>query len=387
MSYIARQAEKSLIEALKSPKVLMILGARQTGKTTLVQHALAGRNALSLNLDVDVDKNRLLAASKLSPHEALASLGSPKILVIDEAQRLPEVSRIVKGWYDVGLPVKIILLGSSSLNLLDQSAESLTGRNEKIFLTPLLFREILTTQVWYSKVFSDEQLQTQFAEQINSGLLQTMIYGSYPEIVTGAGKARLINNLVSDYLLKDILQLGLVKTPELIKKLLTLLAYQIGAEVSVNELASNSGISRVTVERYLDLLEQTFVIFRLPAFSTNPRKEIAKSVKIFFWDIGIRNALLGELSLNPLRPDIGMLWENWAIAELAKQNLQSGQDQRFYFWRSRAGSEVDLIVKKNERLRAFEMKWSGKKGPAKAFTERYQIPVDVIESSHPLVTL
>lgn len=387
MNYIPRQAEKGLIEALKSPKVLMILGARQTGKTTLVQHALVGRNALSLNLDVDVDKNRLLAASKLSPHEALASLGSPEILVIDEAQRLPEVGRIVKGWYDVGLPVKIILLGSSSLNLLDQSAESLTGRNEKIFLTPLVFREILTTQVWHSKVFSDEQLQTQFAEQINSVLLQTMIYGSYPEIIGSADKARLINNLVSDYLLKDILQLGLVKTPELIKKLLILLAYQIGVEVSVNELASNLGISRVTVERYLDLLEQTFVIFRLPAFSTNPRKEIAKSAKIFFWDIGIRNALLGELSLNPLRPDIGMLWENWAIAELAKQNLQSGQDQRFYFWRSRAGSEVDLIVKRNEGLKAFEMKWSGKKGPTKAFTERYQITVDVIESSHPLIAL
>lgn len=387
MNYIPRQAEKSLMEALKSPKILMILGARQAGKTTLVQHALVGRNTLSLNLDVDVDKKRLLGASKLSPREALVSLGSPEILVVDEAQRLPEVGRIVKGWYDVDLPVKIILLGSSSLNLLDQSAESLTGRNEKIFLTPLLFREILTAQVWYSEIFSDAQLQAQFAEQINSVLLQTMIYGSYPEIIGSADKAGLINNLVSDYLLKDILQLGLVKTPELIKKLLTLLAYQIGAEVSVNELASNLGISRVTVGRYLDLLEQTFVIFRLPAFSTNPRKEIAKSTKIFFWDTGIRNALLGELNLNPLRPDIGKLWENWVIAELAKQNLHGGQDQRFYFWRSRAGSEVDLIVKNNEKLRAFEMKWSGKKGPAKAFTERYQIPVDVIESSHPLITL
>lgn len=387
MDYIPRFAQAYFEKLLESSKVIMVLGARQVGKTTLVQYVLKGRSVFFLNLDIEIDKQRFLAASKISPPEAMKSFGMPEILVIDEAQRLVETGRIIKGWYDARISTKMVLLGSSSLNILSQSAESLTGRNVKLFLTPLLFKEILSSQDWHSPVFSWDKLQKQFPEQIKTVLLQTLVFGNYPGTVTTSEKSQYLTNLVSDYLLKDILQLGLVKNPDVIKRLLMLLAYQISSEVSVNELANNLNLSRVTVDRYLDLLEHTFVIFRLPAFSTNPRKEIAKSSKIYFWDTGVRNALLNELSVNPLRSDIGALWENWVVAEVAKENIQTGAKRSLYFWRSRAGSEVDLVVKDGEKIRAFEIKWlSYRKAGIRAFTDRYGVDVKVITSNFPIIS-
>jgi hypothetical protein len=297
------------------------------------------------------------------------------------------VGRLVKGWYDVHLPVKVVLLGSSSLDLINRSAESLTGRNDKLYLPPLLFREIVAAQEWYSPVYTPDQLQTQFAPQVQTLLLQSMVFGSYPEATLTADKPRYLANLAADYLFKDVLQLGLVKTPDLIRRLLMLLAHQVGAEVSVNELSVALGISRATVERYLELLEETFVLFRLPAFSSNPRKEITKSQKVYFWDTGIRNALLNEYSLNPLRSDIGKLWENWVIAELAKQNLLAGRRASLYFWRSRAGSEVDLVVQEGAALRAYEAKWSPQRVRTRSFTEQYQVEVETLDHTRPLVML
>lgn len=387
MQYIQRDAQGYLEKMLRSSKVVMVLGARQVGKTTLVQQTLKSRNALFLNLDIEVEKQRFLASATLPPQDAILSFGNPDILVVDEAQRVPETGRIVKGWYDARVPVKLVLLGSSSLNLLDQSAESLTGRNVKLFLTPLLFGEILTSQSWYSPVFVLDQLQEQFPNQIKTLLLQTLIFGSYPEAVTTADKPQYLTNLVSDYLLKDILQLGLIKTPDMIRRLLLLLAYQVGSEVSVNEVANSLNISRVTVERYLDLLERTFVIFKLPAFSTNPRKEISKNCKIFFWDTGVRNALLNDLVVNPLRSDIGKLWENFVVAEFAKQNLLSGSRKNLYFWRSRSGSEIDLVIKEGEGVKAYEIKWSGKKVATRAFSQRYGVAVEIINSNRPIIKL
>lgn len=387
MEYIPRLAEGRLEKLLKSGKIIIILGARQTGKTTLVKYLLKDKRALFLNLDIAVDQQRLLAASVLSPQEAWQSLGGPDYLVVDEAQRLAATGRIVKGWYDAALPLKIILLGSSSLNLLDQAAESLTGRNIKYHLTPLLFAEIVAKQSWYSSAFSPEELQSNFPEQIKALLLPSLVYGSYPEAVTTTEKVQYLSNLTSDYLLKDVLQQGLVRSPEVIRRLLSLLAHQAGSVVSTNELAKNLSISRATVDRYLDLLEQTFVIFRLPAFSTNPRKEIAKSAKIFFYDTGIRNALLNEYNVSSLRPDIGKLWENWVVAELAKQNLQTGSTKNLYFWRSKSGSEIDLVIREGEALKAFEIKWSAGNVSTKAFSESYRIKVEVIDSSRPLIAI
>jgi len=381
--YIKRIAEIRLTEILKGKKIGIILGARQVGKTTLVQHALAGRKATFLNFDVEIDKQRFIAASVLPPLDAVRSLGTPEILVIDEAQRYPDTARIIKGWYDTNTPMKILLLGSSSLNILSQSAESLTGRNEKLPLPPCVFEEALRSQSWYSDAYTSDILCKQFPQPLRIFLLDCLAYGLYPEVVTIPEKQTLLRNLSADYLWKDILQTGLIKTPDLIKRLLMLLAHQVGAEVSVNELATQLHIARPTVERYLELLENAFVIFRLPSFSTNPRKEIAKSNKIYFWDTGIRNALLNAFSTEEYRPDIGALWENWVVAEFAKHNLLEGNQSMLYFWRSRAQSEVDLVIKTGDRLQAFEIKWKSKPCPTRAFNAMYGVEVATIDSSNP----
>jgi uncharacterized protein len=303
--------------------------------------------------------------------------------VIDEAQRLPEVSRTIKGWHDARLPAKFLLLGSSSLDLLEQAAESLTGRNRKLVLPPLLFSETLGTQVWATSGAAPDHLRRQFAPQLRAFLMQRLNFGSYPEVVTSDNPTQLLRELSSDYLWKDVLQTGLVKTPDLIKRLLLLLAHQAGSEVSVNELATQLQMARPTVERYLDLLEQTFVIFRLPSFSTNPRKEITKSRKVFFWDTGIRNALLSAFSTDEFRPDIGALWENWVIAEVAKHNALLGSPAELFFWRTRAQSEVDLVVKQGSGLRAFEVKWSPCRVSSRAFRDAYGVEVEPIRSDNP----
>jgi len=382
--YLKREAEQILAPLLAGDKVIIILGARQVGKTTLVRHVLAGHSPLILNFDVEVDKARFQAASTLSPEEGMRSLGNPPFLVIDEAQRLPETSRIIKGWHDAGLPSKFLLLGSSSLDLLDQAAESLTGRNRKLVLTPLLFSETIGNQEWAQAGASHTHLCKNFRPQLMALLMQRMAYGSYPEVVTSADPVPFLRELSSDYLWKDILQSGLIKTPDLIRRLLVLLAHQAGSEVSVNELATKLQMARATIERYLDLLEQTFVIFRLPAFSTNPRKEITKSHKIFFLDTGIRNALINAFSTEEMRPDLGSLWENWVIAEVFKRNALLGFPAELFFWRTRSQSEVDLVVRQGSSLQAFEIKWSPSgRISGRAFREAYDTEVQTVHSDNP----
>lgn len=379
--YINRRAEELIASWLHTRKVLLVLGARQVGKTTLLKNFFRSYKTTYLNLDVETDKLTFLRSASLDPRSAVRSLSDPEVIILDEAQRLPDAARVVKGWYDYDLPVKIILSGSSSLNLLDQSAESLTGRNIKLYLPPLLFSEIIAAQSWYLPVEGKSGLGL-FSGQIGSLLLSSMVFGSYPEAVTTPDKQSYLTNLITDYLLKDILHSGLVKTPDVIHRLLSLLAYQAGSVVSVNELANSLNISRVTVDRYLDLLEQTFVIFRLSAYNSNPRKEISKSQKIFFWDTGVRNALINEFNTHINRSDIGKLWENWVIAEFAKSVFLGSNLKTLYFWQSRAGSEVDLVIKEpNGELNAYEIKWSAGK-TTKSFSTRYKIPVQLIHRNN-----
>jgi len=384
-TYIDRLAEDKLRNILVSNKVGIILGARQVGKTTLVEHVTKKAKTLTLNFDIETDKLRFVAASKFAPHEALISLGQPDVLVLDEAQRLPESARIVKGWHDAKLPVHIILLGSSSLTLLSKTTESLTGRNAKLYLPPLLFAETLPLQSWFTQTCPRAVLLETFATPLRSLLLERLAYGSYPEVVTTPAREPLLRNLAADYLWKDILQTGLVKTPASIKRLLLLLAHQTGAEVSTNELATQLQLARATVDHYIDLLEQCFVIFRLPAYSTNPRKEISKSHKVFFWDTGIRNALLNQFSTDELRPDLGGLWENWVIAEIAKRNLIEGIPSALFFWRSRHSSEVDLVVTSGNKLQAFEIKWRQQRVRCRAFVDAYGIEPIVLSAENPFI--
>lgn len=384
--FIDRSARRQLDQLLEGGKVILLLGPRQVGKTTLVEPLIREQGGLLLNCDIQVDRTRLLAAASLSPNEAMGMLGNPRLLVIDEAQNVPEVGRIVKGWYDARVSTKFILLGSSSLDLLDKAAESLTGRNEKIFLPPVTFEEVLRTQDWFSSRLSSAQLHDKFGQQIQTLLMHQMVFGSYPEAITSEDKERYMLNLTADYLLRDVLQNGLVRAPKAIRDLLTMLAHQIGSEVSINELSNQLNIARHTIENYLDLLERSYVIFRLRAFSTNQRKEITKSNKIFFWDTGIRNALLKEFSLSPQRSDIGSLFESWVVAEVAKLNALNGDRNTMYFWRRAEGAEVDLVIKGTNRFDAFELKWSSTKktSGSRGFTHLYDIPVQMITKDNVL---
>lgn len=381
--YITRSVQNRFEARADRRNILLLLGARQVGKTTLLKHIFASRKITFLNLDIAIDVQTLQRAMPLDPLSAIARLGSPDVLVIDEAQRMPEISRVVKGWYDTHVPVEIILSGSSSLNLLDQTVESLTGRNEKVYLAPLSFSEILAMQPWYTP--EDNRAIREgsvFAEQIQSVLMQSVVYGGYPKAVSSPDPVSYLQSLVSDYVLKDVFESGLIKSPSMIRKMLELLAHQVGSIVSTNELSRTLGISRVTVDRYLDILEQTFIVFRLPAYSTNPRKEIVKSKKIYFWDTGVRNALIGEFSMNPFRSDIGALWENWVVSEVAKKTW-TPLGMPLSFWRSKAGSEVDLVWKdvRNGTRRAYEIKWSSGNA-TKAFSTSYRIPVSIIHRNN-----
>lgn len=378
--YIDRAIESELTKLLEDNKIILLLGARQVGKTTLIEPFVRREGGVLLNCDVEADRSRLLTVSSLAPQEAMQALGSPRLLVVDEAQNLPEIGRIVKGWYDAHVTTKIVLLGSSSLDLLDRTAEPLTGRNEKVFLTPLLFTELLRSQSWYAPQFTKEHLKNQLRSQVQALMLQHIVFGGYPETVTTPDKEKYLLNLTSDYLLRDVLQSGLVKTPDPIKRLLALLAHQAGSKVNVSELAGTLDIARPTVENYLELLERSYIIFRVGAFSTNLRNEIGKDSKIFFWDTGVRNALLKEFSVSPLRSDIGSLFENWVMAEVAKQNLMSGSKLNIHFWRKKDGSEVDLVLRGTNTFKAYEMKWSKQKATrgSKSFTNAYGIPVDIV---------
>lgn len=382
---LKRESEIVLSAAINSGKVALVLGARQVGKTTLVESFFSGQDVRFLNFDVELHKQQFIAASRMAPLEALRTLGNPKILVLDEAQRLPEACRIVKGWFDSRVPTSFVLLGSSALNLLDQSAESLTGRNRKVLLPPLTWSETLGATEWGASVTTQPEARGALSQAIRAFLMQRLALGSYPEAVLASEPKAVLRNLCADYLWKDILQEGLVRNPTLLRRLLMLLAHQIGSEVSISELATQLQMHRNTVMRHLDLLEQTFVIFRLPAFSTNPRKEICKSQKIYFWDTGIRNALLNAFSAHEWRTDIGVLWENWAIAEVAKRNMIMGSPWELFFWRSRSKSEVDLVLTHEHGLHAFEFKWkaTSKARSLRAFEEAYGSSVEVVSASDP----
>lgn len=380
--YINRLVESDIINAIGNNKILIVLGARQVGKTTLLKKIVSQYDGKIINLDIEVEKAKFETASKLSPDEALKYLSVSNLLVIDEAHKLPDVGRIIKGWFDYGIKTKVILSGSSSLDLLNKSAESLTGRNEKIYLTPLIFSESVKSQVWYDEKLNKNRYADDLKDQSNSFLNKLLMYGSYPEIVTTEDPISKLQNLVGDYLLKDVFQSGLVRSSTNIKRLLLNLAFQIGSEISVSELATTIGVTRSTIENYLDILEKTYIIFRLPAFSTNPRKEINKSQKIYFWDIGIRNAIINDFNTIEHRADKGSIWENFIISEFAKTNLTFGNRNNLHFWRNRDGGEIDLIVKSPTKISAFEVKWKKDKLriPKSYLNEYVSSSVDVVNS-------
>ena len=339
---IIRQLSSALIQRFFKQKVIILLGPRQSGKTTLLHYITQNQPIKSMILNADeADIRSLLTETTSTRLKTL--IGESKLVCIDEAQRIQNIGLTLKLFTDMIKDAQVIASGSSSFDLANITAEPLTGRKYEFLLLPLSFDEM----VRHHGLLQEKRL-----------LEQRIIYGYYPEIVTKAGEAReLLKLLAESYLYKDLLAFGGIKKPVLLEKILQALALQIGNEVSFNELGQLVNADNQTVERYIDLLEKTFVIFRLPAFSRNIRNEIKKGRKIYFYDNGIRNAIIADFHLPTLRSDIGALWENFIISERKKYLFNNGIDARSFFWRTTQQQEIDYIEEKDGILSAYEIKW------------------------------
>ncbi|MFI5139173.1 MAG: ATP-binding protein [Sphingobacteriales bacterium] len=353
---IKRILQTAIQDRFFKNKAILLFGPRQCGKSTLIESLLTGKEYLYLNGD-DADVRETLSnttSTKLS-----AIIGRHTIVFIDEAQRIPNIGLTLKIITDRLKNVQIIATGSSAFELSSQVNEPLTGRKYEFMLFPLSFAEM----VEYHGFLKEK------------GLIEhRMIYGYYPEIVTRPGEEReLIKLLAESYLYKDLLMLEQLKKPVLLEKLLKALALQTGSEVSYNELAQMIDANKQTVERYIDLLEKAYVIFVLPALNRNVRNEIKKGKKIYFYDCGIRNAVINNFNPMSSRTDAGALWENFVIAERMKFLRYNNIDAKQYFWRTTQQQEIDLIEDYGESLSAFEFKW-GKTGKVRfpqTFTDNY----------------
>ncbi len=339
---------------------MVIYGARQVGKTTFVRKLLEPFSHEAIYLNADEPDVRAALSGKTST-ELKAFLGNPKIVCIDEAQRITDVGLTLKLLVDNYPDMQIMATGSSSFELADRITEPLTGRHYEFLLHPLSYVELASV----------------YAPQEQARLLpQRLIYGSYPEVVVGApAPAETVSLLAKNYVFKDVLHLDRVRNIEALERLLRALALQIGSQVSYAELAGTLGIDRQTVERYVQVLEQAFIIFRVPSFAKNMRTELRKTRKIYFRDVGIRNALINNLNMPELRADMGALWENYIIAERLKLLDNTGLRRGSYFWRTHAQQEIDYLEEEGGNLYAFECKWSGGGSatyvPPRAFSEAY----------------
>lgn len=339
---IQRYQSEALRRDFSRGKVIVLLGARQVGKTTLLSTLVPdGGRVLSLNCD---DYDDALAITGRTTTELRQLLAPYDVVFIDEAQRVESIGLTLKKIGDLRLGTQVVVTGSSSLELAGGIEESATGRiiNHQLFPLSLAEMAAHTSQ-------RDEQRM----------LVQRMIYGLYPEVVTHPEDAkRTLMTLTGSYLYKDILSYNGIKKPDVLSKLVRALALQVGSEVSYNELSQLIGIDRGTVEAYIGLLEKCFVVFRLDSYSRNLRNEIKKGKKVYFYDNGVRNAVLSNFAPLELRSDTGALWENLMVAERIKRNAYMQSYARLYFWRTHDQKEIDLIEELDGRLAAFEMKWS-----------------------------
>jgi len=336
-------------QLIETNKGLVIYGPRQVGKTTLINDLLNEFkwNTLILNGDQRGPWWELLTSRELSKLTLLVS--GYDAVFIDEAQRIPEIGLSVKIILDNFPDLKVIITGSSSLDLASKISEPLTGRIYSYKLFPISQGELRVTNTPY-------EIETQIEERL--------VYGSYPEIFSLKSieeKTKYLQNLTNTYLYKDLLEFGDIRNSSKIHDLLKLLAFQIGNQVSLSELSSALEFSRTTVDRYIDLLEKSFIIFRLPGFSRNLRKEVTKMDKIYFYDTGVRNTIIGNLNLLHSRDDVGKLWENFLITERMKKQGYAQKIYSHYFWRLTSGAELDLVEETEGEIFGFEFKYGNKR--------------------------
>lgn len=332
-------------DKLQKGKVLIVYGPRQVGKTTLVKEFLSHTTQLPYFYTTGDDLQVAGEVSKCTAASTANFVGDYKLLVIDEAQKITNIGRALKLMVDTYPDRYFIVTGSSSFDLASQTAEALTGRKNVVELFPI-------SQLELSKQYSSLELRQQ--------LEATLIYGSYPEVVSETNypkKELAIRQITNSYLLKDILEYGGIKNSNKVLSILKLLAFQLGSEVSTVELGSTVDMDAKTVLRYLDLLEKSFVIYSLGGFSRNLRKEVSKMSKYYFYDNGVRNALISNFNNPENRDDIGQLWENFVMIERRKRNAYLNQSKNYYFWRTYDQQEIDLIEEESGALNGYEIKW------------------------------
>ncbi len=354
---IKRQIQSSIEACFFKGKAVIIYGARQVGKTTLIKNIQKKEYPNSLFINCDEPDYRAILTD-ISSTELKEIVGSKNVVFIDEAQRVKNIGLTLKLFVDNFPEKQVIATGSSSLDLSDEIVEPLTGRKYEFQLFPFALSEL---EDKYSFLETKRILENR------------IIMGMYPEIVNKSDEAEvLLKSLSSSYLYKDVLQYQEIRKPELLEKLLTALALQIGSEVSYNELANLLGVSKQTVANYIQLLEKSFVIFRLSPFSRNLRNELTKLRKIYFYDTGIRNAIINNFNPMEMRQDIGQLWENFMISERFKQNSILGRQVNTYFWRTHQQQEIDYLEDSKGNLKGFEFKWkAGKYRIPKIFLKTY----------------
>ncbi|MGN1246399.1 MAG: ATP-binding protein [Muribaculaceae bacterium] len=359
---IQRKLTQTINNRLFKGKAIIIVGARQVGKTSLMRNLMSQHKEpiLSLNCD-DPEVRAMLSGVNLSNLKLL--IGKHKIVIIDEAQRVDGIGLTLKLITDNIPGVQLLVTGSSSLELRNRLDEPLTGRKFEYTMFPVSTAELLDS---YGLLGVKQTLENR------------LIYGSYPDIITHSDDAaELLTNLSGSYLYRDLLSLDDIRRPVLLEKLLVALALQVGSEVSFNELAQTTGTDSKTVEKYVNLLSKCFVIFQLSAYNRNIRTELKRGKKIYFYDNGIRNAILQNFSPLNLRQDVGALWENFFISERIKANNYSHRHAKSYFWRTTQQQEIDYIEDCDGKIDAFELKWN-KRAAAKArmpeiFSKSYDV--------------
>ncbi len=338
---IIRELTLKIKNNLHKGKVIVLIGPRQVGKTTLINSLLTDIPYLFLDGDDAVVADTLANANT----ETLKNIiGSFKYVFIDEVQRIPNIGLKLKILVDQIKDVQLIASGSSAFDINHLTQEPLTGRKFEYNLFPISWSEF-EDNVGYIK--AQQQLE------------QRLLYGMYPDVITNFGQEyELLKNLVSSYLYKDILSLAGIRKPEILEKIVQALAFQIGNEVSYSEIAQLVGVDKNTVNNYVDLLEKSFVVFKLNSFSRNLRNEIKVNRKIYFYDTGLRNMLIGNFSPLELRQDKGALWENFIISERVKKLSYTNSGAKPYFWRTKQQQEIDYVEVEADAIRAFEIKWS-----------------------------
>jgi predicted AAA+ superfamily ATPase len=341
------------IENLLSPgRTLLLLGPRRSGKTTLLQHFLNGttKSYLLLNGDNVRDQSLLSTPDESSLNPTVSGI---ELLVIDEAQNIENIGRSLKIINDSHPEIAVIATGSSSFDLRGQIGEPLVGRKHTVLLYPFWIDELCANDQTAPPALTWQRLRDTL-----------LIFGQYPQSFTAPNnreRTDFLIELVDSLLLKDILAYQEVKGSRVLRRLLELLAHQIGGEVSLSELGSHLNIHKATVDRYLDLLEKSFVIFRLGGFSRNMRSEVTRTAKYYFYDVGVRNAIINNFNPLELRDDVGKLWENYALVERMKARAYTGPIANQYFWRTWQQSEIDLIEDRGGRLYGYEFKWNPNK--------------------------